>query len=108
MKVEEMTSIIREIIPDIAHRPISQLCVQKLILKILNRMRCLMAISYPLSLPSVAGIKNVNFRAVNTVGISASPFTYAQQVYKYEGQKWEAEVTLPSMQRENAEEWISF
>ena len=67
-----------------------------------------MAISYPLSLPSVAGIKNVNFRAVNTVGISASPFTYAQQVYKYEGQKWEAEVTLPSMQRENAEEWISF
>lgn len=33
MKVEEMTSIIREIIPDIAHRPISQLCVQKLILK---------------------------------------------------------------------------
>ena len=67
-----------------------------------------MAISYPLSLPSVAGIKNVNFRAVNTVCISASPFTYGQQVYKYEGQKWEAEVTLPSMQRENAAEWISF
>ena len=67
-----------------------------------------MAISYPLSLPSVAGIKNVNFRSVNTVGISESAFTYAQQVTKYSGQKWEAEVTLPTMNRANAEYWISF
>jgi len=67
-----------------------------------------MAITYPLLLPAVKDIKTINFRSVNTVGISTSPFTYAQQVYQYTGQKWEAEVTLPSMKRANAEEWISF
>jgi len=67
-----------------------------------------MAISYPLALPTVAGISSINLRAVNAVSISQSPFTFKQQVIAHQGQRWEAEVTLPPMQRADAETWVSF
>ena len=67
-----------------------------------------MAISYPLSLPTVSGIAQINLRAVNAVGISESPFTFKQQIIEHSGQRWEADVSMPPMQRENAERWISF
>lgn len=67
-----------------------------------------MAISYPLTLPSHTGIAQINFRAINTVGMSMSPFTYAQQVVAHSGQRWEADITLPSMKRADAEQWIAW
>ena len=67
-----------------------------------------MAISYPLSLPTTAGIAKVRLTANDIVGISQSPFTAAQQVYKYPGQFCEGDVTLPPMKRLDAEYWISF
>lgn len=42
------------------------------------------------------------------VGQSISPFTASQQVYKYSGQYWEADITLRPMTRDEAEYWISF
>lgn len=66
-----------------------------------------MAISYPISLPN-ADIAKVRLVANNIVGVSQSPFTAVQQVYKYTGQFWEADITLPPMKREQAEYWISF
>jgi hypothetical protein len=35
-----------------------------------------MAIAYPLALPTITGIRKVDFRAVNAVAYSASPFTF--------------------------------
>jgi hypothetical protein len=67
-----------------------------------------MTISYPLTLPIASGIARVNLRAVNAVAITESPFTFKQQVVQHSGQRWEAEVTMPPMQRADAEEWISF
>ena len=67
-----------------------------------------MAISYPLTLPTVSGIATVTFRATNVTGISMSPFTFKQQVVAHAGQRWEAEVSMPPMSRADAEEWISF
>ena len=67
-----------------------------------------MAITYPLTLPTVAGIASINLRAVNAVAVSSSPFTYKQQVIAHQGQRWEAEVTLPPMTRADAETWIAF
>jgi hypothetical protein len=67
-----------------------------------------MAISYPLSLPTTSGIATVRLTANDIVGISQSPFTAAQQVYKYPGQFWEADIGLPPMKRADAEYWISF
>jgi hypothetical protein len=67
-----------------------------------------MAITYPLTLPSHTGIQNITLRAVNTVGMSMSPFTYQQQVVAHAGQRWEVDVTLPAMNRADAEQWVAF
>ena len=67
-----------------------------------------MAISYPLTMPTVIGFQNLNLRARNTVAVSQSPFTYEQQVHSYDGQMWEVDVSLPPMNRDNAEQWIAF
>ena len=67
-----------------------------------------MAITYPLSLPTVTGIRAVDFRAVNAVAYSASPFTFSGQAHAYPGQMWTADITLPPMKRSSAEEWSAF
>jgi hypothetical protein len=67
-----------------------------------------MAVTYPLALPTTTGIAKIRISANNVVGISMSPFTAKQQVYKYTGQYWEAEISLPPMKRADAEYWISF
>ena len=67
-----------------------------------------MAISYPLALPTTTGIAKIRITANNVVGLSQSPFTSKQQVYKFTGQFWEAEISLPPMKRADAEYWISF
>jgi len=67
-----------------------------------------MAITYPLALPTTTGIANITLTARNTVGVTTSPFTLKQQVQQHAGQRWEALVTLPPLDRDEAEEWISF
>ena len=67
-----------------------------------------MSESYPLSLPTASGIASVRLIAKNVVGISESPFTLTQQVFRHQGQRWEADITLPPMSRDDAEEWASF
>lgn len=66
-----------------------------------------MAITYPVTFPDV-GIRAMNIRARTVVGISSSPFTGQQQVYKHQGEWWEAEVTLPPMKRATAEQVAAF
>lgn len=66
-----------------------------------------MAESYPLNTPN-SNIAKVKLVARTAVAISASPFTYAQQVYRHQGQSWEADISLPAMKREDAEYWVSF
>jgi hypothetical protein len=51
---------------------------------------------------------SIELRARNTVAVSMSPFTYKQQTHSYDGQMWEADVTLPPMNRDDAESWVSF
>lgn len=67
-----------------------------------------MAISYPLDLPTVTGISSIKLLAKNTVAVTTSPFTYKQQVLKHSGERWEADISLPPMNRADAEEWIAF
>lgn len=67
-----------------------------------------MSITYPLSLPTQSGIMRVRWAANDVIGVSQSPFTAAQQIYRYTGQFWEADVSLPPMKRDDAEHWISF
>ena len=66
-----------------------------------------MPVSYPVTFPSI-GLRSMTIRARSVVGVAQSPFTLAQQVYKHQGQAWEAEVSLPPMKRDEAEQVASF
>lgn len=67
-----------------------------------------MAISYPLSLPSAPSPIRVEWRTASAVGLPTSPFTFKQQTQVFSGQMWEVDITLPLMQRAQADEWIAF
>jgi len=66
-----------------------------------------MAITYPLQFPSQC-VREITIRAKTIVGFNSSPFTGQQQVYKHQGQWWEAEMSFPPMKREKAEEVAAF
>jgi hypothetical protein len=67
-----------------------------------------MAISYPLTMPTNFGMSKIELRAINAVAYSQSPFTFVGQVHAYAGQTWQADITLPNMKRDYAEEWVAF
>lgn len=67
-----------------------------------------MAITYPLSLPTVSGIASVNFIARSATGITTSPFTLESQVFRNQGERFEADVSLAPMKRDDAEQWNAF
>ena len=67
-----------------------------------------MAISYPLALPTVTRVRSIDLTAINAVAYSQSPFTFAGQAHAYQGQMWQADVSLPPMRRTAAEQWIAF
>jgi len=65
--------------------------------------------SYPLSLPtSPSNFVTSEWRIIRTVAYTESPFTYGQQVAKYQGSVWQTTVTLPPMNRADAGAWQSF
>jgi len=67
-----------------------------------------MAETYPLSLPTHTGIAQIRLIARDVVGVSTSPFNFKQQIYRHQGQRWEADITLPPMSRADAEQWAAF
>ena len=67
-----------------------------------------MAISYPLALPTVTGVRRIEFQSSNAVTISRSPFTFSSQVHAYSGQMWSASSTLPPMRLAAAREWTAW
>jgi hypothetical protein len=67
-----------------------------------------MAITYPYAMPSSPAPRSVTPRPIAAVGISASGFTFQQQVQRHQGQQWVFEIELPPMERADAEQWISW
>ena len=68
-----------------------------------------MAITYPLTAPtSTIGPEAISFRLVTADALSVSPFTYKQQVVRLGGSRWEVSVTIPPVNKDVAEVWISF
>lgn len=67
-----------------------------------------MAITYPLDLPTITGIRNISLIKRAVVSVSRAPFSGAQQVQEHPGQWFEAEIELPPMTRAQAEVWDSF
>lgn len=67
-----------------------------------------MPITYPISFPSALGIAQISIRARSVVAVTESDFTFQQQVQVGQGQRWEADVTLPQMNRAYAEQFNAF
>jgi hypothetical protein len=61
-----------------------------------------------LSPPATPGFKRMSMFGTSVVASMQSPFTGTQQVLKWPGEWWEAQVSLPPMNRAQAEEWIAF
>ena len=64
--------------------------------------------SYPLTLPTVTGIKTQNWGLTRVVALTESPFTNQQQVYEHDGAQWKGTLTLPPMKKNNAAVWLAF
>ena len=67
-----------------------------------------MAISFPLDLPTVKCAQTVEMREINAVAVDQSPFTFHQSVYHWGGEMWQADITLPPMDRADAEQFAAF
>jgi len=67
-----------------------------------------MAITYPLSLPDITRIMEVEITASSVVAESIDPFTAVSDIQEHSGQWWQAIVNLPMMQRGEAADWIAF
>lgn len=67
-----------------------------------------MAVTYPLNMPTNRRPARVTLSMRNVVGVSSSPFTFQSDVFRYPGQAWAAQVSLPVMKRDDAYPWIAF
>lgn len=65
-------------------------------------------IIYPLTLPTSPNPERIVLKARSVVAMARSPFTGQQQTQEHQGSWWEAEISLPPMERDEAEAWISF
>lgn len=67
-----------------------------------------MTISYPLTIPSNVGRASFTMRMVNAVAFGESPFTFSQDVQKFDGERWECDIRLRPMERADAQVWSAF
>ncbi len=67
-----------------------------------------MAITFPLSLPTVGDVVNMTVRAGSTVGQSESIFTKSRQTYVHQAEWWELDIEISPMYRADGEEWAGF
>ena len=67
-----------------------------------------MAIVYPLVMPISPRARELRVTAVSSVGSSISPWTFSENVQSHPGQRWEIDISLPPMLRDDAQDWIAF
>ena len=67
-----------------------------------------MSLTYPLTFPSGIGINQFSLRMVKSVAVAESPFTYNQQVHDFGGARWEAEITVPPLDQDEAQLFQAF
>ena len=64
--------------------------------------------SYPLTFPTVSGVRTQRFALVRTVAVSSSPFTGQDQVVHHEGEYWTTQISFPPMLKDKAAQIIAF
>ena len=66
-----------------------------------------MTITFPLQLPAFPDNSAVTVSPLNTVAVLESPFNLKQQVQRFGGQLWQAEIKLRSMPHDIAAPWTA-
>ena len=64
--------------------------------------------TYPVTIPATIAPSSTTWRIKRIIGSSQSVFTGEQQVYKFSGEWWECEVTMPPMRTANARAFVAF
>ena len=64
--------------------------------------------SYPLTFPTVSGVRTQRFALVRTVAVSSSAFTGQDQVVQHEGEYWTTQISFPPMLKDKAAQIIAF
>ena len=67
-----------------------------------------MTLQYPLDTPDTIGIESITLQAINAVAQTKSPYSFQTQVYNWGGERWGAEVTIPTVRRDLAADWKAF
>jgi len=67
-----------------------------------------MAITYPLTMPSVGGISALYWSLDNTVSETASDYSGARNFYDRDWMRWKAQVTLAAMNESDSRQWAGF
>lgn len=67
-----------------------------------------MTISYPLTLPVARKPRQVVFHMRNVVGVNTAPTSLVAQRYKFPGERWELDISMPLMPRADGEAWVGF
>lgn len=61
-----------------------------------------MTISYPLSLPTTQTVANISIEPECATGVAMSRFTFKQQIYQYDGQRWVLSASYPPLTKAQA------
>lgn len=67
-----------------------------------------MAITFPISTPSISRFASVVIRPTDAIAEDGSPFTFEKSFQDWGGQMWMAEVQLPTMNVQCASDWEAF
>ena len=67
-----------------------------------------MAISYPLAFPTNMGAMTITWTPKTVAMRSMSPMSLVEQVVNGTGQRWDAHITMPPMDRADAAEFFAF
>lgn len=67
-----------------------------------------MAISYPLTTPTISRFASVVITPNDAVAQDGSPFTFEKSFQDWGGQQWLAEIQLPTMNVECSSDWEAF
>jgi len=64
--------------------------------------------TYPVTMPTAVAPRQTNWRIQRVVGATQSIYTGAMQVYQYQGEWWECDITMPPMRTANARQFVAF
>ncbi len=67
-----------------------------------------MALTFPLAFPDELKVAAVSFRAVVTEASAKSIFDGSEQIFKYSGEWWEADITRPPARAANGYDWAGW